>query len=145
MPVNITTLLVTAKEFNATRRWNRPGLLKIDDIDSPVREAMIKSQMVQDAITSMMAATGSSREVCEDALMRAHNLGDILTPEELAERLKADVNWVKEKTRARCKNPIPSMPMGRIVRFDWDEVVKWLERQSTAKTEPIKPRRKRIV
>ena len=142
--MNITTLLATAKEFNAGRRWNRLGLLKIDDIDSPVREAMINSPMVQDAITSMMAATGSTREVCEDALLRAHNQGDILTPEELAGRLKAPVKWIAEKTRSRCKNPIPSIPMGRYVRFDWDAVVKWMESQSTNQTPKSVPRRRKV-
>jgi hypothetical protein len=49
-------------------------------------------------------------------------LGDILTPEELAERLKVDVSWAYEKRRPRCKNPIPAIPLGKIIRFDWDKI-----------------------
>ena len=45
-------------------------------------------------------------------------IGDILTPEELAGRLKVDVGWIYEKRRPRCKNPIPAIPMGKIIRFD---------------------------
>jgi len=130
--IDITEVLRNAKQFNAGRRWNRPGLLKADN---PI---LVNSPLVQQAIEGMMAATGSSREVCEDQLMRAHNLGEILTPEELAERLKAPVEWIGEKTRARCKNPIPSILMGRYIRFDWNEVVKWLESQSSTNRNTVK-------
>ena len=56
------------------------------------------------------------------------NLGQILTPEELADRLKVNVGWIYEKRRPRCAKPIPAIPMGRTMRFDWDAVTKWLER-----------------
>ena len=55
------------------------------------------------------------------------NLGQILTPEELADRLKVSVGWIYEKRRPRCARPIPAIPMGRTMRFDWDAVTKWLE------------------
>ena len=55
------------------------------------------------------------------------NLGQILTPGELADRLKVSVNWIYEKRRPRCAKPIPAIPMGRTMRFDWDAVTKWLE------------------
>ena len=50
----------------------------------------------------------------------------ILTPQELAERLKVPLSWVFEKTRARCRNQIPCLRIGRYVRFDWTAVVTWL-------------------
>jgi excisionase family DNA binding protein len=53
---------------------------------------------------------------------------NILTPEELAGRLKVPKSWVFEKTRARCQNPIPHYRIGRYVRFDWTRVVEWLAR-----------------
>jgi excisionase family DNA binding protein len=74
---------------------------------------------------------------------RARNLGEILTPEELAERLKVPVSWVYDKQRARCKNKIPSKPMGRYVRFDWDEVVEWLEGLSNIESTGAKEDRKK--
>lgn len=46
------------------------------------------------------------------------NPADIITPEELADRLKVPENWVFEKTRARCENPIPCLRIGRFIRFD---------------------------
>ncbi len=46
---------------------------------------------------------------------------DILTPEEVAARLKVPESWVYEKTRARCRNPIPCLRLGRYIRFQWPE------------------------
>jgi hypothetical protein len=54
---------------------------------------------------------------------------DILTPEELAKRLKVGVSWVYEKSRSRGKygeNPLPVLRMGRYLRFAWPDVVDWL-------------------
>lgn len=90
---------------------------------------MVNSPSVKQIIDGLIKM-GKSRQDAEDALMRMHNLGDILTPEELAQRLKVPVSWVYDKQRTRCKNPLPSIPMGRYVRFDWDQVVKWLEDQA---------------
>ena len=52
---------------------------------------------------------------------------NLLTPEEVAERLKVPESWVYEKTRARCRNPIPCMRLGRYIRFDWYAVINWLQ------------------
>jgi excisionase family DNA binding protein len=56
---------------------------------------------------------------------------DVLTPEELAARLKVPESWVYEKTRARCRNPMPCLRLGRYIRFDWDAVINWLTTAST--------------
>jgi excisionase family DNA binding protein len=82
----------------------------------------------------MMEKTGCTRAEAEDAVMRAQNFHELLTHEEIAERLKVPASWVYEKTRKRCRNPIPSIPMGRYIRFDWDAVVKWLESQAQERT-----------
>jgi hypothetical protein len=53
----------------------------------------------------------------------------ILTPEELAKRLKVGVSWVYEKSRSRGKhgeNPLPVLRMGRYLRFAWPDVVDWM-------------------
>jgi len=56
----------------------------------------------------------------------------ILTPEELAERLKVPVTWVYENTRSRATvrnaDPLPNIRMGKYLRFYWPEIEKWLER-----------------
>jgi hypothetical protein len=54
-------------------------------------------------------------------------IGEILTSEERAQRLKVSVAWITEKRRPRCPNPIPAIPIGKQIRFDWDSVVRWLE------------------
>lgn len=55
--------------------------------------------------------------------------GDILTPEQLAERLQVGLNWVYEKSRTRGKHsgkPLPCLRMGRYLRFHWPDVCEWL-------------------
>jgi hypothetical protein len=54
---------------------------------------------------------------------------DILTPEQLAERLQVGVGWVYEKSRTRGKHngtPLPCLRMGRYLRFSWPDVVEWM-------------------
>jgi len=64
---------------------------------------------------------------------------DIITPEELANRLKVPESWVYEKTRGRCRNPIPCLRLGRYVRFDWLAVAAWLTAPAPQDTRPARP------
>jgi hypothetical protein len=55
--------------------------------------------------------------------------GDIVTPNQLAERLQVGVNWVYEKSRSRGKHsgePLPVLRCGRYLRFYWPDVCAWL-------------------
>jgi hypothetical protein len=55
---------------------------------------------------------------------------DVLTPEELANRLKVGVNWVYEKCRRGGKHggaPLPVLRCGRYLRFSWPDVVEWMK------------------
>jgi predicted DNA-binding transcriptional regulator AlpA len=52
---------------------------------------------------------------------------DILTPEQLAERLHVKIGWVYEKMRPRQPHPLPVIKMGRYLRFSWPAVAAWLE------------------
>lgn len=122
MQPTISEVLEQAQEY--TRRHAKPtGKISLDPM-------LASSPSVVKAIDGLMAELGRSREDAEDAIMRAQNCGDLLTHEELAARLKVPASWVREKTLKRCHNPIPSIPMGRYIRFDWDAVVKWLEIQA---------------
>jgi excisionase family DNA binding protein len=56
----------------------------------------------------------------------------ILTLGELADRLKVSERWVYEKTRRRSQNPLPTIRIGRYLRFDWMSVSKWLRQQERA-------------
>jgi hypothetical protein len=53
---------------------------------------------------------------------------DLLTPQELADRLKVRLSWIYERTRSGGDygNPLPVLPCGRYLRFDWQEVCAWL-------------------
>ena len=61
---------------------------------------------------------------------------DILTPEQLAQRLQVKPSWVYEQTRDRAgirsADPLPHIKMGRYLRFDWCDVLAWLERHKKA-------------
>ena len=54
-----------------------------------------------------------------------HN--NLLTPSELALRLKVPKSWVYEKTRARSRDPLPLIRLGKYMRFNWPDVVAWLQ------------------
>jgi excisionase family DNA binding protein len=73
---------------------------------------------------------------------------DILTPEEVAARLKVPESWVYEKTRARCRNPIPCLRLGRYIRFQWSAVIKWLasnaDTEKNAARTSLPPKRKLV-
>jgi predicted DNA-binding transcriptional regulator AlpA len=54
---------------------------------------------------------------------------DILTPQQLAERLQVGVSWVYEKSRRRgeyTERPLPVLRCGRYLRFCWPDVCEWL-------------------
>jgi hypothetical protein len=55
---------------------------------------------------------------------------DLLTPEELADRLKVPKSWVFEHTRNRAKvrnkMPLPCIRLGKYLRFSWVAVCDWM-------------------
>jgi hypothetical protein len=63
---------------------------------------------------------------------------EILTPAQVAERLHVKPSWVYEQTRERADvrtpDPLPFIKMGRYLRFDWLDVVAWLDRQKRGGT-----------
>jgi predicted DNA-binding transcriptional regulator AlpA len=56
---------------------------------------------------------------------------DILTPEQLAERLQVKRSWIFEQTRNRAKvrnsHPLPCIRLGKFLRFSWVAVSEWLQ------------------
>ena len=71
--------------------------------------------------------------------VRPLNPADILTPEEVAARLKVPESWVYEKTRARCRNPMPCLRLGRYIRFDWAAVIIWLTAEADQQERAARP------
>jgi hypothetical protein len=62
---------------------------------------------------------------------------DLLTVEQLAQRMQVDVSWVYDQTRCRAgtrngnDNVLPHLRLGQRkgLRFYWPDVVRWLERR----------------
>lgn len=52
--------------------------------------------------------------------------GDILTPQELAKRLKVPISWVYKHTDNSRKRKLPALKCDGFLRFSWPEVVEWL-------------------
>ncbi len=50
-----------------------------------------------------------------------HSVSELLTPEQLAEKLKLPVSWVYEQSRL---GNIPTHKLGRYIRFDLAEVLR---------------------
>ncbi len=67
---------------------------------------------------------------------------EILTPQQLTERLQVKPSWIYEQTRNRSgvrnTDPLPHIKMGLYLRFDWRDVLAWIERQKKygADTKP---------
>jgi excisionase family DNA binding protein len=51
---------------------------------------------------------------------------DLLTPSELAERLKVPQSWVYEMMRPSRKTSLPVLRAGRHLRFSWTAVCAWM-------------------
>jgi hypothetical protein len=58
---------------------------------------------------------------------------ELLTAEELAERLRVPASWIREQTRSRSLqgDPLPHLRLGRYIRFQWGslELEGWLRRR----------------
>src|SRR6266478_1374342 len=64
---------------------------------------------------------------------------EILTPAQLAERLHVKPTYVYEQTRKRTDlrnaDSFSYIKMGRFLRFDWNDVLEWLERNREKEPE----------
>jgi predicted DNA-binding transcriptional regulator AlpA len=52
----------------------------------------------------------------------------LLLPEELAKFLNVRVSWVTNHASPSAKNPLPVKRVGRLLRFDINEVLEWLNK-----------------
>ena len=55
---------------------------------------------------------------------------ELLTVDELSEKLKVQKSWLYSRTRETGPGAIPRIRVGKYIRFNLDEVVRWLERQN---------------
>ena len=76
----------------------------------------------------------------EEIRRRESNSTHILTPQQLAARLQVKTSWVYEQTRRRSggrnSDPLPHIKMGLYLRFDWRDVLAWLDRQKMGEHNP---------
>jgi excisionase family DNA binding protein len=54
-------------------------------------------------------------------------MSELLTIEELSQKLKIKESWVYSRTRMKGENTIPCLRVGKYCRFDLEEVVDWLK------------------
>jgi len=69
------------------------------------------------------ALLNAIRQAIKEAMQEANGNGqtaELLTPEDLADRLKVPVSWVYEQSR---QGNIPTHRIGRYIRFDLHEVI----------------------
>jgi len=83
--------------------------------------------------TNGSAADNSTRTSALDADTPAATAQhyDLLTPDELAQRWKVPVSWVRTNIQSRCEDPIPCIRLGRYVKFQWDSphLLSWWRRR----------------
>lgn len=58
--------------------------------------------------------------------MNVENFPELLTVHEIARALKVPVSWVYDRTRKRGLERIPHVKIGKYLRFEIQEVSKWL-------------------
>jgi hypothetical protein len=84
--------------------------------------------------SSKKMATAAKLGIAQDVQPARLEPGDLLTPEELAARLKVSPSWVFEQTRARAKvrnkNPLPCIRLGKYLRFSWVAVCTWMNQNN---------------
>ncbi len=54
---------------------------------------------------------------------------ELLTIDELAEKLKLPKSWLYSRTREIGPNAIPRLKIGKYLRFRMEEVMAWIESQ----------------
>ena len=57
-----------------------------------------------------------------------HN--NLLSVSDLAEKLSVPKSWVYSRSRETGPGSIPKTKLGKYVRFEWELVKEWIERQN---------------
>lgn len=57
---------------------------------------------------------------------------NLLTIDELADRLKVQKSWLYSRTRETGPGTIPRLKLGKYLRFDYQAVMDWLRKQNEA-------------
>ena len=60
---------------------------------------------------------------------------ELITVDELADRLKVPKSWVYGKTMYKGPDAIPRIKAGKYIRFDYAKVIDWLESSTSAELQ----------
>ena len=60
-----------------------------------------------------------------------------ITPEAVAEIFGVSLTWVYEKCRTRQRDPLPTLRIGRYIRFEKDAVVQWARSRGNTAAKKI--------
>ena len=55
---------------------------------------------------------------------------DLLTLDELSQRLRVQPSWLYRRTRETGPDAIPRIKVGKYLRFDFEAVMEWLQKQN---------------
>ena len=55
-------------------------------------------------------------------------MNNLLTVDQLAEKLQVSKDWVYKQTYQKDMDSIPRLKVGKYLRFDWGEVHAWLKK-----------------
>ena len=67
-------------------------------------------------------------------MSRVTDVDELLTVDDLAKLLKVPKSWIYEHTRADCRDPLPSIRLGKYRRFIAADVQRYLQaRRMTAR------------
>lgn len=58
---------------------------------------------------------------------------EILTIQQVAERLQMGVPTVRELLRSRNKRPLPHLKAGKFLRFKWSLIERWLDESASGR------------
>jgi excisionase family DNA binding protein len=59
-------------------------------------------------------------------MMSTSTITELLTPQELAKRLKVPLSWVYKQTAQDGPDSMPVLRCGHYLRFSWQEVCTWM-------------------
>jgi len=77
--------------------------------------------------------TGSRIEfsIVNPSLALQRSAGRLMTVKQVAELLQVPLSWVYSQTRARNRNRLPGLRLGKYWRFRESEVLAWIETQKS--------------
>lgn len=54
---------------------------------------------------------------------------ELITISELSQKLKVPVSWLYMRTRQSGENSMPVIRLGKLLRFRYDDIERWLENE----------------